>query len=127
MQYIAIAVGGSIGAVMRYLVSGWGYALLGSNFPWGTLLVNILGAFLIGLLWQIFFTVPISPTMRNLIFTGGLGAFTTFSTFALESLNLIMDGEFGLGLLNVFASDLLGLTFVFLGVLLGRYVIVVLS
>lgn len=127
MQYIFLAIGGASGAVLRYLVSGWAYALLGTGFPWGTFIVNMIGAFLIGLLWQLFSTIPISPHMRNLIFTGGLGAFTTFSTFALESLNLIRNGDIGLGLINVFASDILGIVLVMVGVLLGRMVLIWLS
>lgn len=127
MQYIFLAIGGATGAVLRYLVSGWAYALLGTSFPWGTFVVNMIGAFCIGLLWQLFATIPISPNMRNLIITGGLGAFTTFSTFALESFNLIRDGDIGLGLINVFASDILGIILVMVGVLLGRLILIWLS
>ena len=73
MQYLYIAVGGAAGAALRYLVSGWTYSLLGTGFPWGTLVVNLIGSFLIGFLWQLFADTTVSPNMRHLIFTGGLG------------------------------------------------------
>ena len=122
MQYLYIAVGGAAGAALRYLVSGWAYALLGTGFPWGTLVVNLIGSFLIGFLWQLFANTTVSPNMRHLIFTGGLGAFTTFSTFALESVNFIRDGEIGLGLANVLVSDFLGIALVFVGIVAGGLV-----
>ena len=120
MQYLFIAVGGAAGAVLRYLISGWSYRLLGTGFPWGTLVVNILGSFLIGFLWQLFEYVPISSNMRSLIFIGGLGAFTTFSTFAFESLNLFRDGDISLGVANILLMDVLGLLLGLLGIILGR-------
>ncbi len=120
MQYLSIAVGGAAGAVLRYLVSGWAYTLLGQGFPWGTLVVNLIGSFLIGFLWQLFEYVPISPNMRSMIFIGGLGAFTTFSTFAFESLNLFRDGDIRLGVLNILAADVFGILLGLLGVILGR-------
>ena len=120
MQYLTIAAGGAAGALLRYLVSGWTYALLGSGFPWGTLVVNLLGSFLIGFLWQLFSDSALSPAMRNLIFTGVLGAFTTFSTFALESFFLFRDGETGLGLANMLLSNILGIVLLFAGVIAGR-------
>ena len=122
MHYLYIAVGGAAGAALRYLISGWTYALLGTGFPWGTLVVNLIGSFLIGFLWQLFSNVAVSPNMRLLIFTGGLGAFTTFSTFALESINLFRDGKVELGLGNVLVSDFLGIFLVFVGIVAGRLV-----
>jgi CrcB protein len=122
LHYLYIAVGGAVGAALRYLISGWTYAILGTGFPWGTLVVNLIGSFLIGLLWQLFADAAVSPNTRILILTGGLGAFTTFSTFALESLNLFRDGDIELGLANVLVSDLLGIALVFLGIIVGRLV-----
>jgi CrcB protein len=120
LHYLFIAAGGAAGAVLRFIVSGWAFRLLGEGFPWGTFVVNITGSFLIGFLWQLFEYVPISPQMRSLIFIGGLGAFTTFSTFAFESLNLFRTGEFRLGLINILALDVFGILLGFLGVILGR-------
>lgn len=122
MRYVAIAVGGAIGALLRYGVSGLAYNLFGETFPWGTLSVNLLGCFLIGLLWQVFEQTTLSPQLRALIFVGGLGAFTTFSTYGLESLNLLRDGQVRLSLLNVLGSNVLGISCVFLGVVVARVV-----
>lgn len=115
MRLLSIAVGGAIGALLRYAVSGLAYDWLGSEFPWGTLAVNLIGCFVIGFLWQLFDSQSLSPNARALIFTGGLGAFTTFSTFGLESSNLLRDGQTRLALTNVAVSNLLGILFVFLG------------
>ena len=120
MHYLFIAVGGAAGAVMRFVISGWAFAILGTGFPWGTLVVNLLGSFLIGFLWQLFEYIPISPNMRSMIFIGGLGAFTTFSTFAFESLNLFRGGDFRLGMINIIALDVFGILLGLLGVILGR-------
>ena len=120
MQYLFIAVGGAAGAVMRYLVSGWAYTLLGYGFPWGTFVVNILGSFLIGFLWQLFEYIPVSSNMRSLIFIGGLGAFTTFSTFAFESLNLFRAGDSRLAVIYILAVDVFGILLGLLGIILGR-------
>ncbi|VAW42972.1 Fluoride ion transporter CrcB [hydrothermal vent metagenome] len=76
MKIIVIAIGGAVGAVLRYLVSLLVISQMGDSWPYGTLAVN-----LIGFLWQLFETITYADNMRLLIFTGGLGAFTTFSTF----------------------------------------------
>ena len=123
MNWISIAVGGAAGALLRYLVSGWAYALLGEGFPWGTLSVNLIGSFLIGFLWRLFDQIAIAPNTRTLIFVGGLGAFTTFSTYGLESLNLLRSGQYKLGLLNMLGSNVLGILFVFLGFVAARAVL----
>jgi len=120
LQFLFIAIGGAAGAVMRYLISGWAYNLLGAGFPWGTFIVNMLGSFLIGFLWQLFEYIPISPNMRSLIFIGGLGAFTTFSTFAFETLNLFRSGEPEIGMINILATDLFGILLGLFGIILGR-------
>lgn len=121
MQLIAIGVGGAIGAVLRFIISGIAYNVLGQNFPWGTLVVNMIGCFLIGLLSQLFEEIAISPNLRVLVLVGGLGAFTTFSTYALENVNLLRDGQFGIAFLDILASTALGLIFVFLGMALANY------
>ena len=122
MRLIAIAVGGAIGALLRYAVSGLAYNLFGEAFPWGTMSVNLLGCLLIGFLWQTFEATALSPQLRALIFIGGLGAFTTFSTYGLESLNLLRDGQMRMGLLNILGSNLLGIVAVFVGIVLARLV-----
>jgi len=118
---IAIACGGAVGAIFRYLVSGLGYKLLGEDFPWGTLTVNLFGCFAVGFLWVTFEKYIVPPQMRSFVLIGGLGAFTTFSTFGLESVQLLQTGQVKSALLNIFASNLLGLAFVFAGfVIAGR-------
>ncbi|MBC7099960.1 CrcB family protein, partial [Candidatus Bipolaricaulota bacterium] len=82
---------------------------LGTTFPWGTLLVNLTGSFLIGFLWESFDYAPISPDARTFIFIGMLGAFTTFSTYAFETVSLLKDKEFFVAAVNIFANNLLGI------------------
>lgn len=116
-KLLMVAVGGGIGSVLRYLV----YILLEkehvSVFPWATLTVNIVGSFIIGLLWGLFDKIHISPGMRMLIFIGLLGGFTTFSTFAFDLFNLMRDGEYKLMATYFLASNI----FSFGGVGLGYY------
>lgn len=119
-KIIFIAAGGAIGALLRYLVAGVTHAFLPHDFPWGTLIVNLAGCFCIGFLWELSDQFIVSQNFRSFVFIGGLGAFTTFSTFGLESLNLLRGGELKLAAMNVLASNLLGLLLVFLGFLLAR-------
>ncbi len=122
-KIILLAAGGAIGTLLRYTLSGLTYKVLDGTFPWGTLLVNLAGSFAIGLLWGFFEIENLSPNIRNFIFIGVLGGFTTFSTFTLESFNLFRDGEIKLVLLNLLASNILGIALVFIGFLLSKYII----
>ena len=122
-KIIILAAGGAIGTVLRYSVSGLTHRAVGGMFPWGTLAVNLTGSFLIGLLWGIFEVQNISSNFRTFLFVGILGGFTTFSTFALESLNLMRDGEMKLALSNVLASNILGILLVFAGFMASKYII----
>jgi CrcB protein len=124
MQFIAIAVGGAFGATLRYFLSGVAYNQFGETFPIGTLLVNVIGCFLIGFLAQLFEEIIVPPNMRLLILTGTLGAFTTFSTYGLETVKLWQDGELRLALFNFAANNLLGILFVVLGFILARALLV---
>ena len=88
-MFLAIAVGGAIGAVLRHAVSTGMYSWLGMGFPWGTLMVNVLGSLALGAVVEAgASTLKLTPELRALIATGFLGAFTTFSTFALDAANL---------------------------------------
>jgi len=92
-QWLAIAAGGALGAVARFWVSGWVYENFGKGFPWGTLAVNVLGSFVIGLMFVILVEkIAADPVWRSLVMVGMLGAFTTFSTFSLETLQLLEAG-----------------------------------
>ena len=120
MQFVAVAVGGAIGATLRFIISGAAYDRFGVAFPIGTLLVNVIGCFLIGFLAQLFEEIIIPPNMRLLILTGTLGAFTTFSTYGLETVKLWQDGELRLAVLDIIANNLIGILFVVVGFVLAR-------
>ena len=123
MQILVIAIGGAVGAVLRYLVSLLVISFAGDGWPYGTLAVNLLGSFLIGFLWQLFDTVTYPHNTRLMVFTGGLGAFTTFSTFGLESLTLLQAGRSRDGLLHLAVSYAGGQLCVWLGFVVSRTVL----
>jgi CrcB protein len=123
LKYILLATGGAIGTILRYSMSGLTYRLVNSVFPWGTIVVNLTGSFAIGLLWGFFEINNISSNMRNFIFIGVLGGFTTFSTYALESLSLFRDGELKLAMTNLLISNICGLILVFAGFMLSKFII----
>ncbi|MBF0604335.1 MAG: fluoride efflux transporter CrcB [Nitrospirae bacterium] len=118
---LAVALGGSLGAVGRYLISDAIYAWLGRGFPWGTLFVNVSGSFIMGILFQVFSErYAEHGVWRAALLVGVLGAFTTFSSFSLETLQLIQNGEFRLSLMNIAASVILCLVGIWGGVVLVR-------
>ena len=118
---IYIAIGGAAGALLRYSISGYTYKNLDGFLPWGTLAVNLIGCFAIGFLWNIFENFAYSPNTRAFIFIGILGAFTTFSTFGLESFNLIREGEIKYAVLNILVSNIAGIGLVFIGYMGSKY------
>ncbi|HHL39531.1 MAG TPA: fluoride efflux transporter CrcB [Deltaproteobacteria bacterium] len=120
MKFIFIAVGGGLGALARYGLSGVAYRLWGAGFPWGTLAVNAAGAFAIGFLWSLFEGALISTQMRTFALIGFLGSLTTFSTYTLETMTLVRDGELRLAVANVAVSNALGLALVAAGYILAR-------
>lgn len=123
MQVLAIAVGGAFGALFRFWMSNGIYGLLGRNFPYGTLAVNVLGSLLMGFLYVMLVDkLALGPHWRAALLIGLLGAFTTFSTFSMETLNLVEAGEAFKALLNVLLSVSLCLVATWLGVLAGRSV-----
>lgn len=111
-----IALGGSLGAVSRHGLSVLAQRLLPPNFPWGTLVANLLGCFLIGGLWGLATEYSVSQEVRVFVFTGAIGALTTFSTYGLESLMLLREGRIWVGMGNILLSNVLGLVLVALGV-----------
>jgi len=123
IKFILLAAGGAIGTLLRYSLSGLTYRITDGIFPWGTLSVNLAGSFTIGLLWGFFEFENMPPDMRNFVFTGILGGFTTFSTFSLESCNLLRDGEIRLAVSNILVSNIAGIALVFAGLLVSRYII----
>mgnify|MGYP003563545170 CR=1 FL=1 len=118
-----VAVGGAAGAVARYLISGWvSRAFPASFFPWGTLTVNVTGSLLLGLLLgaTISGRLGLSTEGRLLLAVGGLGAFTTFSTFAFETLEAGRAGDLRTALMNVSISLIVGLLACWIGLSAGE-------
>lgn len=118
-----IGIGGFLGALARYIIGGWVYSLTGVQFPWGTLAVNLSGSFLLGF----FFTFSterflIDPTLRAAVSIGFIGAYTTFSTLTLETLQLLESSSFLLAAANILSSAILGLLFVYFGTIIGRLI-----
>ncbi len=112
---ILVALGGSIGAVLRYLLSIFMIQLFGSSFPFGTLLVNLLGSFLMGVVYALGQLSHVSPEIKELVGIGLLGALTTFSTFSNETLLLLQEGLWHKAILNVLLNVTLCLFMVYVG------------
>ena len=123
MLILMIALGGAFGAVARYGLSGWVHSLLDTTFPMGTLAVNILGSFLLGLSLPLFESLAWSADLRTLVTIGFLGAFTTFSTFSYEAVVLLEGGEWTRGGLYMGSSFLLGLTGILGGMALASFIL----
>ena len=120
-QVLAIAGGGAAGAVLRFWTSSLVHARLGQDFPYGTLVVNVLGSLLMGFLYILLLErLSLGPEWRAVLLIGLLGAFTTFSTFSIETLNLIEAGFLLRASVNVVASVVLCIMAAWLGVILGR-------
>jgi len=122
---LAVALGSALGGVARYGLSGLVARSFGETFPWGTLIVNVLGSFLIGFVATL--TGPdgrvlVSPVTRQFWMPGIFGGFTTFSSFSLQTLSLVQDGEWTRALANVTLSVALCLLGVWLGASLAAAV-----
>lgn len=123
MTFVYLVIFGVLGVFLRYGQTLGVQDLLGKGFPWATLSINVLGSFLMGFLF--FFTLEqgrMSPELRAGILIGGLGAYTTFSTFSMETLLLIQRGEIGKAFLYALGSVVLSLGGTFIGVTLARVV-----
>lgn len=108
--YLAVMAGGAAGVGLRMFISNWIANHFGQVFPWGTLIVNVAGCFIIGVFTGL--TGPdgmvmTSPVARQVVVIGVLGGFTTYSSFSLQSINLLADGEVLYGLANIFLTLLL--------------------
>jgi CrcB protein len=123
-RFLWICLGGAAGTGARYLLSGWLLRTLGPGFPWGTLAVNVIGSFLLGLLMHIALaTALLSPTLRLTLTTGVMGGFTTYSTFNYETLQYLQRNEWLAAGTNVAATLLVCLAVGALGVLTGRLLV----
>jgi CrcB protein len=120
-ELLAVGCGGFLGAVARWGLSSWVQRMTGPGFPYGTFAANMLGCLLIGLVFALVEARPgWPPHLRLFLMVGMLGAFTTFSTFGHETLDLLRDGSWGLALINVMGSATVGLLAVMAGRWLGR-------
>jgi len=121
LQTMAIAGGGALGALMRFWVSNGVYAWLGRGFPYGTLVVNLLGSLAMGFLYILFLErMTVSPELRGALLIGFLGAFTTFSTFSIETMNLLEQADYWKAGANMLISVLACVAAAWLGMLIGR-------
>jgi CrcB protein len=119
--FLLISAGAIIGANLRYWIGVWAAGRLGTSFPYGNLIINLTGSFILGF----FMTLAVDrllldPRWRILVAIGFLGSYTTFSSYTFESMSLIMESQWLPGLLNLFGSAILGGVAVLLGIILAR-------
>ena len=119
-----LIVAGALGTLSRYALGGLAQRINGTSFPYGTLVINVLGCFVIGLIMQIALSTDlISPTLRIGLTIGFLGAFTTFSTFSYETVKFLEDGAWAPAALNIASNVGIGLLATLCGMLLGRAIL----
>jgi CrcB protein len=123
VNLLVIALGGAFGAVARYGLSGWVQNLTATTFPMGTLVVNVLGSFLLGASLPLFESLAWSPEARTMVTIGFLGAFTTYSTFSYEALVLLEGGEWGRAGTYIGGSLILGLASVLMGMAIASFIL----
>lgn len=120
-QIFGIMLGGAFGAILRYFVSNGIYAWLGRGFPYGTLAVNVIGSFLMGILTLLLIEKGgVSEAVKLALLVGFLGAFTTFSTFSMDTLNLINQGQLLRAFLNMFFNVGICVFAVWAGVIIAK-------
>jgi CrcB protein len=126
-KILLLLAGGAIGTLSRYFISTLTLKFYEGIFPLGTLVVNLIGSFVIGLLWGFFEQNGDSTNLRAFVFVGILGGFTTLSSFSLETMNLFRDNEIKMGILNILANNILALLLVFLGFILAKGIITIIK
>jgi CrcB protein len=120
-KYVELIIGGSIGTIARYVVAGVVYNIFGTTFPYGTLVVNLSGCFIIGFLSSLAEEkFLLGSNVRVMLMMGFCGAYTTFSTLIFETNNLVQDGEMMRAFLNLFISVLAGFIIFRAGVLIAE-------
>jgi len=123
MQFLYIGIFGALGCVSRYLMSGWVLGATGTAYPYGTLVVNLAGSFLLGLIMEgSQHSTLLSPELRLGITVGFMGGFTTFSTFSYETIRLLEDGSYGSAGANVLLNVLICLFAAALGIFAARHI-----
>ena len=122
-KIIFLLIAGALGTLFRYLLTTYIQKLSGSDFPIGTMTVNVIGCFVVGLLWALLEgKISFSEEMRLVLFVGFMGAFTTFSTFIFESNMLIKNSQYLYAFGNIILQNIVGIAAVYGGLQLGRYV-----
>ncbi len=121
INILYISLGGIIGAVLRYFLSGVFYKISNfPSFPIGTLGVNLIGSFIIGFLYILFSQTVVPVEVKSFFLIGMIGSFTTFSTYAFETFALIEDREIFLAIWNILITNIAGLLLVFLGIICAK-------
>ena len=127
MNYLWVALGSMVGGVSRFWISGLVASRMGTVFPWNTLVINVTGSFVIGILGA--WTAPEGPlngpqrtTVTSLLMVGLCGGYTTFSSFSMETVNLIQAGNMAYAALNIVLSLILCLSATWMGVVIGRVI-----
>ena len=120
-KYLLVGLGGCLGAIARYALGGWAAEKWGAGFPYGTLLINVSGSFVLGLFLAVTASrLPLDPRWRLFFAVGFLGAYTTFSTFTYETVQLLLANDWRPALAYVGVSNVLGVGAALLGIGLGR-------
>lgn len=120
-KYLMVGIGGFLGSIARFWLGGYIGAKMGTRFPYGTMVINLTGCFLIGFIVTLIAErTHWSPNWRYLIPIGFIGAYTTFSTFEYETFRAMQDGDMLIAFLNVMISVVVGFLAVWLGVIAGR-------
>jgi CrcB protein len=122
-KLVWIALGGLLGTLCRYGLATWVDQRAVSTFPYGTLVINLAGCFVAGLLFPLFEQASVAPELRLAVFTGFLGGFTTFSAYGLQTVALASGGMVSTAALNVVVSNATGLALVWIGSCLSRTVL----
>jgi len=123
LTYVYIGLGAAIGGTLRYWLSNNTYKVLPVNFPYGTLLVNVIGSFILGVIMFYFSDRELlNPQLRIFLTVGFCGGFTTFSTFSLETMNLFRDAQYLYGIVNVILNVLLCLLGIYLAYLITKLI-----
>jgi CrcB protein len=120
LKYLIVGLGGFIGANLRYIVGTWAQQRWGPSFPYGTMLINVTGSFILGLFATLAVRLAWNDQWRLLVAIGFVGAYTTFSTFEFETLQLVSNGSWIRAFANIGLSVVFGFVAAFIGVVVGR-------
>jgi CrcB protein len=127
LRFFVLGFGGAVGTISRYLLSNVEHKFSNHIFPSNTLIINLLGSLVIGFLWGLFERFAVPSHIRVFIFVGILGGFTTFSTFSLENFHLFRDGQIKVAMVNIIATNTLGIALVFVGFIFSKQVAALLA